>query len=201
MLNECNRQVCSSVYIIMVRLPVRNRLIETASKLFYEQGYNRTGINEILEKSGVAKASMYQHFRSKEEIGVEYLKYMEKEMMDDLNEFLGERKKGRDRVLGIFDFVHHFYNTDTFRGCWCQNTMSEIPKGDKVMGSEIREQKDRFRAYLGNLVEEDLGIEDSRVVDRIYLMYEVALNESQLYMEDWPIIQAREMVENILDNN
>ncbi|MFT6754704.1 MAG: AcrR family transcriptional regulator, partial [Urechidicola sp.] len=47
---------------------VKERIIATASDLFYNQGYNQTGINQIISEAGVAKASLYQHFRSKEDI-------------------------------------------------------------------------------------------------------------------------------------
>ncbi|MBL4643684.1 MAG: TetR/AcrR family transcriptional regulator, partial [Flavobacteriaceae bacterium] len=46
----------------MKKLGVKDRIIETASDLFYNAGYNQTGINQIIAEAGVAKASMYQHF-------------------------------------------------------------------------------------------------------------------------------------------
>mgnify|MGYP003651832477 CR=1 FL=1 len=49
----------------MKKLGVRERIIGTASELFYNQGYNQTGINQIIDQAGVAKASMYQHFNCK----------------------------------------------------------------------------------------------------------------------------------------
>ena len=100
------------------KVPVRERLIETASQLFYEKGYNRTGINEILDKSQVAKASMYQHFRSKEEICLAYLQKMDQAFIRDLKAFLEQKPQGRERVLGLFEFLRNFYLQDGFRGCW-----------------------------------------------------------------------------------
>ena len=52
----------------------RDRIIQTANDLFYRQGYHQTGINQIIEESGVAKATFYSNFKSKEELGVEYLR-------------------------------------------------------------------------------------------------------------------------------
>jgi AcrR family transcriptional regulator len=52
----------------------KERILETAYKLFYTQGYNVTGINQILDQAKVAKASLYQHFGSKEELRVAYIK-------------------------------------------------------------------------------------------------------------------------------
>ena len=58
----------------MKKLGVKDRIVETASDLFYHNGYNQTGINQIIAEAGVAKASMYQHYRSKEDIAVAYLR-------------------------------------------------------------------------------------------------------------------------------
>ena len=56
--------------------PVKDRLLETASVLFYQNGYNNTGINEVIEKANVAKASLYSHFKSKDSICIAYLAHM-----------------------------------------------------------------------------------------------------------------------------
>ena len=52
----------------------KDRILETASRLFYTQGYNATGINQILEEAKVAKASLYTHYGSKDELGIVYVK-------------------------------------------------------------------------------------------------------------------------------
>ena len=57
----------------MEKKGAKERIIEAASRLFYFKGYNQTGINQIIAEANVAKASMYQHFRSKEDIAVAYL--------------------------------------------------------------------------------------------------------------------------------
>jgi len=183
----------------MKKLPVKERLIKTASRLFYEQGYNRTGINEILKESGVAKASMYQHFRSKDEIGVEYLKNMNIGLMEGLESLLATKEKGTERVLGLFDFIHQFFQRDNFRGCWCHNTISEIPKQDSPMLNEIRLQRHGFRKFIARLLEENLPqLYSEELADQLYLLYEAAMLESQIFMQDWPITKARLIAEKLL---
>ena len=58
----------------MEKKGAKERIIDAASHLFYFEGYNQTGINQILKESGSSKDSMYRHFSSKEEIAVTYLK-------------------------------------------------------------------------------------------------------------------------------
>ncbi len=181
------------------KLPVKERLVQTASELFYEKGYNRTGINEILEKSEVAKASMYQHFRSKEEICLAYLQRMDAEFISDLKGYLESKSEGKERVIGLFDFLKEFYYRDGFRGCWCLNTVSEIPKDDEQINGEIKKQKNNFRAFIRKVVRENLQVDnEKRLADRLYLLYEGAIVESQVHMEVWPIEEARQMAQIIM---
>ncbi len=181
------------------RLPVKERLVQTASELFYEKGYNRTGINEILEKAEVAKASMYQHFRSKEEICLAYLQRKDAEFIQELKSSLNDKREGKDRVLGLFDFLRDFYYQDGFRGCWCLNTVSEIPKDDEEINGEIKKQKNNFRAFIQRVVKENLQVDnEKRLADRLYLLYEGAIAESQVHMEVWPIEEARQMAQMMI---
>lgn len=178
---------------------VKDRLIDTATELFYEQGYNRTGINEILMKSGVAKASMYQHFRSKEEICLEFLRKMDREHKVAFKEKLNEYPVGKERILGIFDYVQSFYERENYRGCWCINTLAEISDGNQILMEEIRGQKILARKFFKNLIAENLPESDADSLgDSLYLLYDSALSESLLFGKDWPIHQAKETIKKLI---
>lgn len=180
-------------------IPVRDRLIETASRLFYEQGYNRTGINQILEESGVAKASMYDHFKSKEDICIAYLREMDDQFSYNIKAFVSQKKQGTERVLGVFEFLEDFYNAENFRGCWCLNTMAEIPQDDKRIKEEIRKQKESLRVIIKNLVEENLAEnKEESLPDQLYILYEGALMESYLHTSSWPISLVKSMASKLI---
>lgn len=184
----------------MKKRPVKERIVETASELFYNNGYNRTGINEILAKSGVAKASMYQHFRSKEEIGVEYLKHMEAEGNEKLSARIDAQPKGKAKILAILDHVADFFESGSFRGCWSLNTIAEISQDDKLMMQEIIRQKRAMKAWFLNLVEENVAASNpSDMANRLYMMYEASLMEARVFNEKWPIETARAMSEEIIE--
>ena len=55
---------------------IEEHLIETASELFYKQGYSLTGINEVIKEANIAKATLYNYYKSKDELCVEFLRYM-----------------------------------------------------------------------------------------------------------------------------
>jgi len=55
---------------------VKEHIIKTAADLFYTNGYNSTGINEIIKEAGIAKATLYNHFKSKGDVCIAYLKHI-----------------------------------------------------------------------------------------------------------------------------
>jgi len=83
---------------------VRETIIKTASNLFYQKGYNLTGINEIISESGTAKATLYNHFKSKEDICVAYLDYLNNSFLIDIRKFSESKSIGENQILALFDF-------------------------------------------------------------------------------------------------
>ncbi|NER14453.1 TetR family transcriptional regulator [Leptobacterium flavescens] len=180
-------------------LSVRERLIHTASQLFYEKGYANTGINEVIEKAGVAKASLYSHFRTKDDLLIAYLNEREEQLLYSLEQFVGKRKKGKDKILSVFDFLLDFYSSDEYRGCWCINTLAEIPKDNTRVKTVIRGHKKKLMTFLDQLIDENLDAsEDPGLAKQIYLLYEAAVMESYLQGDNWPIQQAANITQKII---
>jgi AcrR family transcriptional regulator len=69
-------------------MDVRSRIIDTASRLFYSQGYNSTGINQVIKEANVAKSSLYQYFPSKDDLLVAYLNEASKNTNQAIDEWL-----------------------------------------------------------------------------------------------------------------
>ncbi|MEL6562493.1 MAG: TetR/AcrR family transcriptional regulator, partial [Bacteroidota bacterium] len=171
---------------------VRQTIVETASELFYSKGYNLTGINEIIKEAGIAKATLYSHFSSKEEICLAYLEYKDETFLGNLTEYLDTNEKGKNKILGLFDFLKQFFRDQDFNGCWCINTISEIPKENKKIRITIQQQKNSFIGLISTLIEENLSVmngepERSNLAKKIYILYESAIAESHLHREVWPI--------------
>ncbi|KKN84124.1 hypothetical protein LCGC14_0292070 [marine sediment metagenome] len=187
---------------IMKHAEVKNRIIETASFLFYKNGYNSTGINQIIAEAGIAKATLYNHFKSKEEICLAYLQYKNIGFLEDFENFTTSRPKGKEQILSIFDFLKLFYQDKDFNGCWCIKTVSEIPKDNEIIRNEIQSQKNDFIALIAKLIINNLEEIKSEQVNslarQIYLLYESAVGESHLHQQDWPIQESKNLCEKII---
>ncbi len=181
---------------------VKQNIIETAANLFYQNGYNLTGINEIISEAGIAKATLYNHFKSKDDICIAYLQYKNEGLLEAVKNFTDEGPIGEGRVIGLFDFLIEFFQSDTFNGCWCINTISELPKENEDIRKEIQTQKLQFLNLIEGLVEENLivkeGLTSSMLAKQIYLLYEGAVAESHLHQDVWPMTVAKEMCKKII---
>ena len=187
----------------MKHAEVKHRITETASFLFYKNGYNSTGINQIIAEAGIAKATLYNHFKSKEEICLAYLQHKNINFLEDFEKFTTSQPKGKAQVLAIFDFLQLFYQDKDFNGCWCIKTVSEIPKDNAIIRHEIQSQKNDFITLIAKLITNNLEQVKTEQVNslarQIYLLYESAVGESHLHQQDWPIQESKNLCELIIN--
>ncbi|AUC76179.1 TetR/AcrR family transcriptional regulator [Olleya sp. Bg11-27] len=181
---------------------IKNRIIETASSLFYKNGYNSTGINEIISEAGIAKSTLYAHFRSKEDICIAFLRFKDKNFNINMEEFTSSKPKGKSQILAIFDFLELFYNSEDFNGCWSIKTVSEISGNSETIRNEIQNQKNKFIQFITKLVTTNLdNIKEAQINSlsrKIYLLYEGAVVESYLHQANWPIKEAKDLCSILL---
>jgi AcrR family transcriptional regulator len=185
----------------MQRPNIKQHIIETASNLFYVNGYNATGINEIIAKSEIAKATLYHHFKSKEDICIAYLEQRHQKFLDSLKDFVGGQNKGRQQLVSIFDFLRNMYREGDFHGCWGIKTLGELPPKNKKILSVIQRQKKELLLFLGETVGDNIAnisiAETEKISGGIYLLYESAITESHLHKNDWPIHLAKSIAPSL----
>ncbi len=178
----------------MRKLGVKERIIEVASNLFYFQGYNQTGINQIIAEAGVAKASMYQHFRSKEDIAVAYLKGRHIMWMGKLNECVERKNHKKGKIVGCFDYLTEWLTEVNFRGCGWQNIIADLPEDHTKILDQAILHKNEFRVWIHNLLKEDKNYNDKQAEelgDEILILIEGAIILSQIQKKEWPIKSAK----------
>lgn len=178
----------------MKKLGVRERIIETASELFYNQGYNQTGINQIIDEANVAKASLYQHFKSKEDIAVAYLIARHSSWMRKLNDTVSFASEPKDKVLACFDFLMIWLKEVNFRGCGWQNIITDLPTDQAKIRDQAIYHKNELRGWIhGQLLSTDIYSEKEaeEVGDQIIILIEGAIILSQIQKAEWPITAAK----------
>lgn len=133
--------------------PVRERLVATASRLFYAEGIRAVGIDRVIAESGVAKSSMYAHFRTKEDLVVAYLDDYSAGFRGFLEDRLGQRRTtGPEAVVVAFEALALGIAGPGFRGCAFVNATVEYPAHDGIRAAVARHRTwltRRFSELLG----------------------------------------------------
>ena len=171
----------------------RERILETAFSLFHKQGYNSTGINQIIADSKVAKASFYKHFKSKEDLCIEFLNKRHDYWFNKLIAFTSENRTPNAKVLASFDFLIFMNETENFRGCSFLNLLSEIPTNNTKILKVIQNHKIDLAEYFEKL------IADKQLANHVYLLFESAIIESQLFKNQLAVNQSKTIVSALIN--
>ena len=154
-------------------LSARDRLLVAADELFYAEGVHVVGIDRIVERAGVAKASLYSIFGSKDELVRAYLENHFRRRQRRMADVLAAYSTPRERLLGVFAEVEDLLEGSEFRGCRFISASAEARSGD---ASEV--VADEYRAWLKSLfidLAQAAGAKDAKALGRqLSLLYDGA---------------------------
>jgi AcrR family transcriptional regulator len=148
-------------------------LVDTALKLFYENGVNSVGINEIIKVSGVAKKTLYNHFESKEALIIATLTARDEIFLTWLENKIKDATSQLDLVEKLFTALTAWFKNDTpelsqFRGCFFINTSSACG----LQSSEIEKYCSFHKTKVKLLIQKYLQTKDISFLDMICLLKE-----------------------------
>jgi AcrR family transcriptional regulator len=181
------------------RLSARDRLLAAADELFYSEGVHVVGIDRIVERAGVAKASLYSTFGSKEELVRAYLDKHFHNRQRSIERILAAHDTPRQRLLGVFaEFEMALAGTE-FRGCRFIMASAEGRPGDA--GEVVAEE---YRSWLLTLFTELVraaGAKDAKRLGRqLALLYDGAAVAARMDQDRrGAAIAMRSAVEALLD--
>ncbi len=129
----------------------RQRIVDTATELFGRAGVRGVGINEIWQQAGVAKSTLYQHFRSKDELVADVLRQRDQRWCDRLRRSTADAPSPRAALLAIFDLLDEDFAAGDYRGSDLINTVAEYPDPRHPVRQAIRDHKSHLLDYLTEL--------------------------------------------------
>jgi AcrR family transcriptional regulator len=125
------------------RSSARERLLDAANELFYAEGVQTVGIDRIIERAGVAKASLYNLFGSKEALVAAYLASRHDRTTVRLTKAIERVDDPRQKILAVFEAQTQQYEQPDFNGCAFIAASTEAPSGGLV-----EQAADQFRAWI-----------------------------------------------------
>ena len=180
------------------RRPARERLLTAADQLFYEEGFNLVGIDRVIERAGVAKASLYDCFGSKEELIRSYLQQRHEARQLRVRERLARYANPKEKILAVFDLMAEAAAKPDFRGCAFTRAGVEAQPGSsvKAMGDESRAWN---LALFADLAEQAGAADPQRVAQQLRVLYDGAVVSAHVDRSSTAATTARAMAEMVLD--
>ena len=132
----------------------RERILETAFRLFYAKGIRAVGVDLIIAESGVAKATLYKHFPAKDDLVVAYLDKVDGVWSGQLRDAAAAAGPDpADQLVGLFDALGSACRRDGYRGCAFINAAAESQPGTPVHERTVR-HKAAVLAWVRDLAEQ-----------------------------------------------
>jgi AcrR family transcriptional regulator len=143
------------------RVSARERILETAYDLFSRHGVRAVGVDRIIATSGVAKMSLYRHFRSKDDLVLAFLERREERWTKDWLQAEASRRgeTGAERLLAIFDVFDEWFQEPDFEGCSFINVLLEFDDPEHPVRRASTEHLATIRDYLREFAAE-AGVRD-----------------------------------------
>jgi AcrR family transcriptional regulator len=180
------------------RLSARERLLAAAQELFYEEGVNTVGIDRVIERAGVAKASLYNTFGSKEELIRAYLAARQEAMRERISLRLAQYTSPRERLLGVFDVMRENALEPGFRGCAFVRASAEIKPGSSVK-TVCDDTRAWMRTLFTNLATEAGAGDAAALAGQLVLLYDGAAVSAQMDGNTGAALAARAAAAQLLD--
>jgi AcrR family transcriptional regulator len=175
----------------------RERLLAAANELFYEEGIHTVGIDRVIERAGVAKASLYSTFGSKDELVQAYLAERAEIRRERIAARVEKETEPRAKLLAIFDELCALVERPNFRGCAFINASAEGPRESSV--TRVCTFHRKWLRDLMMMLAREMGAEDPTfLASQLHLVYDGALVAASMDHDLGAAARARETAEILI---
>ena len=167
---------------------VRERVLETAATLFYQEGVRAVGVDLVVERSGVAKTSLYRHFATKDDLVVAFLEREDAEYWADWEGVAAKAKGDAAAELEMhLRWIAHHIAGPTYRGCAFLNVATEFPAPNHPARAVAARNKVELQRRLSALAKKMAVGKPDQLADQLVLLIDGAYVNGQLLGKNGPV--------------
>ena len=172
---------------------MKQRILQTADRLFYQRGIRAVGVDTIAAEIGISKRTLYNHFPSKDELIAAYLK-------GRFTQAPTSDKPPVDQILGTFDRLERGFVSKGFRGCPFVNAVAELGSEDQSVKKIAIAFKESRRLWFRDLLKQ-LGVADAEgLATQLVLLVDGAIAQD-LVRDDPSMARAAKDAARVLLRN
>jgi len=173
------------------------RLLAAATDLFYREGVHTVGIDRVIAQAGVAKATLYSTFGSKDALIAAYLEVRRRKMRERVEQAIGRHHCPRDQLLAVFDLQIELVGEREYRGCPFANATAEAhaPSADAVADA----YRDWLRETLTALASQAGAADPGTLGRQLHLLWDGAAQSARMDRDQHGARAARAAAAALLD--
>ena len=180
------------------RPSARDRLLAAANELFYDEGVHTVGIDRVIEQAGVAKASLYNTFGSKDELIRAYLQARHASVTRRIMQAVERYDTPRERLLAVFEGQGELSTEPGYRGCAFARASAESHPGDPA--EQATEAYRRWvRALLTELATQAGVPEPEALAHQLHLLFDGSGQSARMDHDPAAASAARTAAATLLD--
>jgi len=178
--------------------PARDRILDTAFRLFYARGIRGVGVDLIIAESGVAKATFYKHFPAKDALVLAYLDEVDRIWTDELHEAAAAAGPDpADQLTGLFDALGTACRREGYRGCAFINAAAEASPGTLVHARTVA-HKAAVLAWLHELATQAGADDPDSLARSLALLLDGGLADGALAADPRAALAAKQTADRLI---
>jgi AcrR family transcriptional regulator len=159
----------------------KDKVFQTAARLFYQHGYRAIGVDTLAAESGIGKMTLYRHYPSKDDLIVAYLKDSDELFWRNFEEITKSAPGPRAKLLAFFESLQSYISTPACYGCPFLNVATEYPETDYPGHQVAIEHKQSVRARFRQLAKEAGARKPEVLADQLFLLMDGAYMASRMF--------------------
>jgi len=184
-----------------IAITPKERLFETAARLFYQYGYRAIGVDTIAAESGIGKMTLYRHYPSKDDLIVAFLQDSDEEFWEYFESSTKEAPTARKKLLAFFEALQSYVISPACYGCPFINVATEYPDVRYAGHQVAMEHKKSVRARFTQLAEESGAPQPEALANALHLLMDGAYIAARMYgaSPQNPAVNVAEAARQLID--
>ena len=178
----------------------KDKVFQTASRLFYQNGYRAVGVDTLAAESGIGKMTLYRHYHTKDDLIVAYLADSDASFWNSFDEITKDAPTARGKLLVFFESLQHYVMTPACYGCPFLNVATEYPEADYPGHQVALEHKQSVRARFRQLAEAAGAKEPDVLADQLSLLMDGAYMASRMFGSQNPAAHLAAAARVLIDS-
>jgi AcrR family transcriptional regulator len=178
----------------------KDKVFQTAARLFYQHGYRAIGVDTIASESGIGKMTLYRHYPSKDDLIAAFLKDSNDVFWNYFEQAIKDALTPREKLLAFFESLQEYVTTPACYGCPFLNVATEYPETDYPGHQVAIEHKQSVRARFRQLAKEAGAKKPEVLADQLFLLMDGAYMASRMFGAKNPAAHVAEAAQTLIDS-